>query len=167
MPKFFATFLIAVCAIPTWADACFDDKKLAELLLQPARGSLVYVWSPRMVLSAQHAASAQQQARLQGLGFVALHDAQVPAAELQAARERLRTGGDTRQAQSALSLVHSQPLCASSLLERDALRHFPSAFVVQPSGVHRHPIVGAMPDAAWASSIAQRLDVQSKAGGQP
>jgi hypothetical protein len=63
--------------------------------------------------------------------------------------------------------VHSQPLCAASLLERDALRHFPTAFVVQPSGVHRHPIVGAMPDAAWASSIAQRLDAQSKAAAQP
>ncbi len=161
--------------------------------MQQTQGSLLYVWSPRMVLSAQHAASAQRQALVQGLRFVPLHDAGVPRAEVQAALERLRGWGvnaagspstvsqatsisptspgssyrftvakpaqDIPHIRSADALATSQPLCAKSLLERDALRHFPTAFVVQASGVHRYPIVGAMPDSAWASSIAQRIKV--------
>lgn len=200
----FATFFIAAPATYAWSKPCFDDENLSQLDLQQRQGALVYVWSPRMVLSAQHAASAQRQAQGHGLRFVPVHDAGVPQAELQAAQQRLLEGGvrgaasadhRTRRPSangapsasstpgssykpspsdkpspdkarpmqhlaypdSASALATSQPLCSASLLERDALRHFPTAFVVQPSGVHRYPIIGAMPEAAWAISIAQRL----------
>jgi hypothetical protein len=126
---------------------------------------LVYVWSPRMVLSAQHAASVQRQAQLLGLAFVPVHDAQVGEAEIQAARSRLAHASPRPNAvpgqfaASAQVIAASQSLCAPSLLERDALRHFPTAFVVQPGGqVHPRAIIGAMPEAAWAQSIAQRLE---------
>jgi hypothetical protein len=185
-----AAFFIAALANFAWATACFDDENRQALDFQQTQGALLYVWSPRMVLSAQHAASAQRQAQLQGLRFVPLHDAGVPQAEVQAALQRLRgLGFDAASnthasnphagrsdsantprefavakpaqnpfyTRSANALVASQPLCANSLLERDALRHFPTAFVLQSSGLHRYPIIGAMPDAAWARSIAQRL----------
>lgn len=183
----FAVFLIAFTVTSARSTACFDDHSLQVLDVQQTQGVLLYVWSPRMVLSAQHAASAQRQAQLHGLRFAPLHDAGVPQAEVQAALARLlglgfdaasspsasslQSTGSSQGVtlakparypptiQSAKALATSQPLCAASLLARDALRHFPTAFVVQANGVHRHPIIGAMPEAAWASSIAQRLNV--------
>ncbi|MGA8513682.1 MAG: hypothetical protein WB821_02780 [Burkholderiaceae bacterium] len=137
---------------------CFDDKNLSASRAEPAQATLVYVWSPRMVLSAQHAASALRQAHQQGLAFVAVHDARVPGDELQAALARLASTPDAIWLPSVQALSASQSLCAATLIARDALRHFPTAFVVQASGlVHRHAIVGAMPEAAWAHSIALRL----------
>jgi hypothetical protein len=155
MFKIVAAFFIAALANFARAVACFDDKNLQTLDFQQTQGALLYVWSPRMVLSMQHADSAKRQAQLHGLRFVPLHDARVPQAELVAARQRLQGLG----LDSANALATSQALCSTSLLERDALRHFPTAFVVQASGVHRYPIIGAMPEAAWASSIAQRVRV--------
>jgi hypothetical protein len=153
MGKIGATILIAAIASYAWSTACFDDKNLQTLDVSQGQGALLYVWSPRMVLSMQHAASAQRQAQRQGLRFVPLHDANVSQAELDGARQRLLGLG----LDSANAVASSLPLCAASLLERDALRHFPTAFVVQAGGVHRYPIVGAMPEAAWGRSIAQRL----------
>lgn len=195
MVKIGAAILIAALATSAWASACFDDGKLQALDFGQQQGALVYVWSPRMVLSAQHAASAQRQAGKHGLRFVPLHDASVPQAELDGARQRLlgedllttkapnsglpnkkvankdvpnrdlpstgmpHTGSLSEGLLSAQALTSSQALCSAYLLEREALRHFPTAFVVQPSGVHRFPIVGAMPEAAWAASLVQRLQV--------
>ncbi len=184
MGKIGASILIAALATSAWAAACFDDKSLQTLDFSQEQGALLYVWSPRMVLSAQHAASAQRQAQRLGLRFVSLHDAGVPHAEVQAARQRLlgsgphTTGSPNRPSstssadrtgvakhaqnltyrRSAEALGASQPLCAAGLLEHNALRHFPTAFVVQAGDVHRYPIIGAMPEAAWASSITQRLN---------
>jgi hypothetical protein len=166
MVKIVATLLVAICAMNAWATTCFDDANLKTLDFQASRGALLYVWSPRMVLSLQHAASAQRQAQQHGLRFVPLHDAKVPQAELDGAKGAALTKpalprpGRPDYAQSARALTSSRPLCATSLLERDALRHFPTAFVVQASGVHRYPIIGAMPELAWASSIAQRLSIE-------
>jgi hypothetical protein len=155
MRSLVALILIAACASFTWASECFDDKKMA--LMQQETRALLYVWSPRMVLSAQHAASVAQQAREQGLRFVAMYDARVPADEVDAALRSMAGSGVATLASSASSLQNSRPLCANTLLERDALRHFPTAFVLLPSGPHRHPIVGAMPPEAWTQSLRQRL----------
>lgn len=167
--KAIATIFIATCAINTWATTCFDDKKL--LAITHPTNTLVYVWSPRMVLSAQHAAAVQQQALQQGLQFVAVHDAQVPQAEIDAARSRMAASNDSTFQRSATTLQGSIALCASALEQRDALRHFPTAFVVRNhrsdshARVHRYPVVGAMPEAAWASSLVQRL--ADSAGFEP
>ncbi len=126
-------------------------------LVQQETQALLYVWSPRMGLSAQHAASVQQQARVQGLRFVAVHDARVPADEVDAALRSMARSGVTALIHSASSLQQSEALCANALLERDALRHFPTAFVLLPTGLHRQPIVGAMPPDAWGQSLQQRL----------
>jgi hypothetical protein len=155
MRQLIASLSIAACASFTWAGECFDDKNMA--LVQQETQALLYVWSPRMALSAQHAASVQRQAREQGLRFVAMHDARVPAEEIDAALRSMVRSGVTALINSAAVLQKSEPLCANTLLERDALRHFPTAFVLLPDGPHRHPIVGAMPPEAWAQSLQQRL----------
>jgi hypothetical protein len=163
MRQLIASLFIATCASFASASVCFDDQEM--VLVQQEAQALVYVWSPRMVLSAQHAANVQQKAREQGLRFVAVHDASVPVAEVEAALSTMVRSGVTALINSASSLQKSEPLCAKTLLERDALRHFPSTFVLLPAGLHRQPIVGAMPTQAWASSLAQR--VADRAGFEP
>jgi hypothetical protein len=136
-------FLIAAGAInmPARAlnDACFDDQKLQELQAKHSRGALIYIWSPRMVYSVQNMSSASQAASAAGLQFVALHDARIAENELPSSQKG--------------SLV----LCSAQLIRSEALRHFPTAFVITPRAMATHPIVGAMPAGAWTSSIEQRL----------
>jgi hypothetical protein len=166
-------FLIAICAINTPAtaqnNACFDDQHLSRLQLSSKeRGALVYVWSPRMVYSVQNAAIASQAAAKAGLQFVVLHDMRLPANELLEARIAgegqaiLSSGGPLAEIDLATPpfvspLSSSRPLCAPQLISRDALRHFPTAFVINAQGIHPHAIVGAMPWNAWTSSLDQRL----------
>lgn len=166
-----ALFFIALCAINTPAralnDACFDDKNLQQLQSK-SRGTLVYVWSPRMVYSVQNAAVASRAAAAAGLDFVVLHDTRVPEHALIQSRVAglhvISQRGLESPAEMDLAtppfispLESSRPLCSVQLVEREALRHFPTAFVITARGIHRHPVVGAMPWSAWASSLDQRL----------
>lgn len=134
-------FLIASYAGNTSANQCFDDGNLEKLLIRsPQRAALVYVWSPRMVYSVHNMTTAARAASDAGLDFVVLHDRRVPELELQHLR------------------ISSLALCSVQLMERDALRHFPTAFVISAGRIHQHPIVGAMPSQAWDSSLMQRLN---------
>jgi hypothetical protein len=149
------------------ATGCFDDKKLLSLQAKSERGVLVYVWSPRMVYSVQQMQIAARAAAVNGLDFVAVHDGRVPEKELISLKSKpslpLHGAEINIKAQDLATPPYfphtdsSLPLCASELLNSEALRHFPTAFIVTLQGVHRQPIVGAMPPAAWHSSIAQRL----------
>lgn len=146
-----ALLLVAFSAQATWANDCFDDKRLMNLqhnTMPGLRGALVYVWSPRMVYSVDSLQVAARAAAANGLAFVALHDLRIPQQEL------------TDAAGSSLFSLseRSMALCAPALLTREALRHFPTSFVITASGIHQHPIVGAMPEGAWLSSIKQRLE---------
>lgn len=152
--------LIAACAISTPARACFSDKNLLETQSKQQRGTLVYVWSPRMVYSVQNAALASRAAAAAGLDFVVLHDMRVPGNELLQARQRITewpTEMDLATPPFVSPLDNSLPLCSDQLIRQDALRHFPTAFVITARGIHPQPIVGAMPWHAWVSSLDQRL----------
>lgn len=167
--RFIALLFIALCAGNTWASACFDDKKLAQLQAASTaqRGTLIYVWSPRMVYSVQQMQIAARAAAANGLDFVVVHDVRVPRDEvvtLQSAPISLPSRAEIKLEEPDLATPpflpiadSSVPLCAQTLIDREALRHFPTAFIVTAKGVHRHAIVGAMPAGAWLSSIAQRL----------
>jgi hypothetical protein len=149
------------------AGECFESQTLATLDLSSKQGALVYVWSPRMVLSAQHAAQVQQQATAAGLGWQPVHDPQLPPEERLAALAKL---AQTYPASSQV-LQNSQPLCDAQLIARDALRHFPTAFVWRDApnsetlpgealparGWAGTPIVGAMPAPFWAGALRERL----------
>ena len=153
--RFIALLFIALCAGNTWASACFDDKKLAQLQAASTaqRGTLIYVWSPRMVYSVQNMATASRAAAVAGLDFVVVRaDAAEPNPPVDLATPPFVPLQDS-----------SQVLCSPRLTALDAQRHFPTAFVVNSSQIHRFPIVGAMPYEAWASSIAQRLIETSSA----
>jgi hypothetical protein len=167
MRKLFALLLIALSAFNTSASECFDDKDLEKLSSTSHQGTLVYVWSPRMVYSVQQMALAACAAAASGLEFVVLHDSRVPKSELYSYQsyrttappsEPIKLEDEDLATPPFLPIAQtSKPLCAATLLKHDALRHFPTAFIVTAQGVHRYPIVGAMPPAAWHSSIAQRL----------
>jgi hypothetical protein len=164
-----AIFLIAAHAHFCWAKDCFDAKtRFTATQAGSTHGALVYVWSPRMVLSAQYAADAQQQAARAGLRWQPVHDPQVPDDERLAALQKLAHAYPENQ----LALQTSQPLCDAQLIDRDALRHFPTAFVWRDAphlasasaqanpptpGWAGHPIVGAMPAAFWATALRERL----------
>ena len=162
-----ALLLGALCAYSMPASDCFDDENLTSMQAKTQRGAVVYVWSPRMVYSVQQMHIAARAAAANGLDFVVVHDARVPEKELISLSSKpsapQRSTEINIEAQDLATPPYlpiadtSVPLCAEKLLKSEALRHFPTAFVVTAQGVHRHPIVGAMPPAAWQSSIAQRL----------
>jgi hypothetical protein len=129
--------LLAVFMLNAQASTCFDEQALAQLVERSrSKPQLIYVWSPRAVLSVEQTELAQRSAASFGMDFTAVHSSSTsdePAG------------------------TRSQALCAASLIEREALRHFPSAFVLSQARIHPHPIVGAMPAQAWRLSLKERL----------
>jgi hypothetical protein len=164
--RLFTTILIAFSAYFTRASTCFDDQNLAQLTPTRAdqRPVLIYVWSPRMVYSVHNMSIASRAAAAAGMDFVVLHDSRVPQDELlhpsplPAKRSALDTAEQDLATPPFISPAHtSRPLCAPALLAREALRHFPTAFVLTSRGMHEQPMVGAMPQVAWQLSLSQRL----------
>ena len=148
----FAIIFVAIQAYITPAIACFDDILLNKKL-QTQHKSLLYVWSPRMVLSATQAHLAAESAKASGLQFVALVDGRIPIDEWQSALQTLAKS----QAVDAEILAHSQILCAPKLIEKDAYAHFPTAFVVKSGHIHPNRLIGAMPANFWLQGIEERL----------
>ena len=148
----FAIIFVALQAYITPAIACFDDILLSKTL-QTQPGSLLYVWSPRMVLSATQARLAADAAKASGLQFVPLVDGRIPASEWQAALLTLAKS----QPSDAEVLANSQVLCASKLIDKDAYLHFPTAFVVKSGAIHPNRLIGAMPANFWMQGIKERL----------
>ncbi|MEY4910718.1 MAG: hypothetical protein RL761_381 [Pseudomonadota bacterium] len=150
--SFFAIFFIAIQAINTPAIACFDDVKL-DNLIRSQPNSLLYVWSPRMALSATQAHLAADAAKAVGLRFVPLADGRLPAVEWQSALRTLAT----LQPLDAEALAMTEPLCSPQLLEKDAYAHFPTSFVVSNGDMHPNRLIGAMPANFWVQGIQERL----------
>ncbi|MEQ1536253.1 MAG: hypothetical protein ABL923_10280 [Burkholderiaceae bacterium] len=153
--SFFAIIFIAVQAINTPARACFDDVKL-DIQTRPSQvdqGSLLYVWSPRMALSATQAHLAADAAKAAGLKFVPLVDGRLPTAEWQSALRTLAVS----QPKDAEALAATEPLRSPKLVEKDAYAHFPTAFVVKSGEMHPNRLIGAMPEQFWAQGIQERL----------
>ena len=170
--RLLAAISIALSVDFAGARTCFDDKNLTQLTPTRAeqRPVLIYVWSPRMVYSVQNMALASRAAAAAGMAFVALHDSRVPPDELTQMQPPLEQvfaqihapikidANTDRATPPFVSPANfSQPLCAKPLLQREALRHFPTAFVLTTKGIHAQPIVGAMPLAAWQLSLGERL----------
>ena len=135
---FFAIIFIAFQAINTPAIACFDDDKL-DSFIRSQQPNLLYVWSPRMVLSATQAHLAAEAAKAAGLKFMPLVDGRLPAAEWQSA---LRTLSAT-QPKEAEVLAATESLCSPKLIEKDAYAHFPTAFVVKSGEMHPKSVADA------------------------
>jgi hypothetical protein len=108
--------------------ACFDDQKLSQEL-------------------AQSAASGQGALLYVWSDRMVYSVQQLPVVQ-QAARD----------AGLRFVALTEQETCSAQLRQQEALRHFPTAFVITSAGLHRFPIVGAMPPAAWRLSIQQRME---------
>lgn len=149
----FAILFIAIEVNITPAMACFDDENLSKLVSN-SRPSLIYVWSPRMVLSVTQTHLAAEQAKSLGLQFVPVVDGRLPASEWQAALSNMAAN----PAVDAYVLRASEPLCSPQLIEKDAYVHFPTAFVLQNGQIHPQKLVGAMPANFWHMGIIARLE---------
>ena len=132
---------------------CFDAQDLAALQ-QSKQLALIYVWSPRMVLSATQAGDVRSQAVGLKLDWVVVHDHRVDGSEIKLALQTLQAS----QPLSAQALSGSRPLCADALLKRDAYLHFPVAFVASAGVLHGAKIIGAMPAVFWGSAMVERLN---------
>jgi hypothetical protein len=153
--SFFAILFIAAHAINTPAKACFNDLQL-DISMRPSQGnpgSLLYVWSPRMVLSATQAHLAADAAKAAGLKFVPLVDGRLPVTEWQSALRTLAAS----QPEVAEALATTEPLCSPKLVEKDAYTHFPTAFVAKSGELHPNRLIGAMPAQFWAQGIHERM----------
>lgn len=149
-----ASALLALTAPAAWAAACLDEAQWQTLQQQSeVQPALLYVWSPRMVLSAVHADQVQTVARQEGLRMVPVHDHRVPAEEVSQALQRLRQ----QNAAAADALAGSVPLCNEDLVQQDAYRHFPTAWVVRKGSAHPRPLVAAMPMPYWRQGIRLRM----------
>jgi hypothetical protein len=151
----FAIILIAVQAYIMPATACFNDISL-EKTLQTQPQSLLYVWSPRMALSATQARLAAESAKASGLQFIPLVDGRIPSDEWQTA---LRTLAKLQPADADV-LANSQALCSPALIEKDAYAHFPTGFVAKNGEIHPNRLIGAMPANFWQQGITERLQLQ-------
>lgn len=127
--------------------SCFSDQDLLN-----THQALVYVWSPRMVLSALEAKNAAEQAKQLSYTFIPVVDGRIPVEEWQAALSRLQNLSSI----SAQVLAPSQALCAAGLINNLAYRHFPTAYLIWQGKTTGHPIVGAMPSEFWHMAIEQR-----------
>lgn len=132
---------------------CFDAQDLAAVE-QSKRLNLIYVWSPRMVLSASQAADVRSQAIRLKFDWIVVHDHRVANLEVEQALQTLQAS----QPLSAQALLGSRPLCAAALLQRDAYLHFPVAFVANGGVLHNSKIIGAMPSAFWHTALTERLN---------
>lgn len=128
--------------------ACVNDSQIKAL-----GPTLVYVWSPRMVLSALEAHQAKAAADAKGLQFVSLVDGRLPTSEWKAALARL----ERLSPLSAEVLAVSAPLCAPQLVSHLAYRHFPTGFLILQGQVHPAPLVGAMPQGFWSEALRLRM----------
>lgn len=150
--SFFAIIFTAIQAINTPVMACFDDIKL-DNLSHLQQNNLLYVWSPRMALSATQAHLAADAAQAAGLNFVPLVDGRIPADEWQSALRTLAT----MQPLDAEVLAGTETLCSLKLIEKDAYTHFPTSFIVSNGNIHPKRLIGAMPGNFWIQGIQERL----------
>ncbi len=148
--------------------SCPAHQPIAQLFEQRGLASdqpvLLYLWSPRMVLSVQHAHAVQQVAQSLGLQWLAVRDPRLPQAEAEAALASLPAAAAAAAAQA---LHPAQALCDQGLLmQAQTLRHFPTAWVFRREVVGESvgaawqqqglPIVSAMLPVFWRQAILER-----------
>ncbi|HMS26217.1 MAG TPA: hypothetical protein PKC80_02445 [Burkholderiaceae bacterium] len=109
-----------------------------------------------MVLSVTQAHLAAEQATAAGLTFTPVVDHRIASNEWQSALQKFASQSQINALKAAV-LSNSEPLCSSTLIDRDAYLHFPTAFVLHNKTVQPQKLVGAMPAHFWQQGIALRL----------
>ena len=137
---------------------CWNDADLSALEKGKVN-AVIYVWSPRMVLSVLHAGEVVKQARMAGLHFVPVVDERIPEDEW-----KLALGSAAAQHATGFGQIHdlapSHSLCAGRLLLLDADQHFPSVFLVHSGRLQSEKWTGAMNAKTWANAFRSDLSRQ-------
>ena len=164
--------LICCMVMPAYADdltaaqiSCSSWSKVSAVwpVLHHEQGVLLYLWSPRMALSVQHAAQVRAVAQSLDLHWQPVHDPRIPSGEIHSSLQAPAVSLHARQ-----TLATSAPLCDADLLAQgQTLRHFPIAWVYQQDSqlVWRQtglPIVSAMPAMFWHSALLERVKSQDR-----
>lgn len=120
--------------------------------------TLYYVWSPRMALSAQHAATPLSVAQQQGLTLRVQHPADISAAEIHSTLKRLRS----EHPHSAVFLRDSSPYPANAPASKATgyrvFTHYPAVWIqrADSNATDSSPLtVGMMPGAYWQRVLNQ------------
>ncbi len=149
--------------LPLQAVACADLPAMPPSGAAWAEGSeaLLYVWSPRMVLSAQHAGEVAAVAADLGMVFVPALPPQIEATESEQALAALAADWPT----AAQALQASAPLCSAALQAKlRAVPHYPTAWLWRWQGgqwqQQGRRIISAMPPAYWRLALAERRQAQ-------
>ena len=121
-------------------------------LFEGEQPTVVAVLSPRMPYALQEWPRMRAVAEKLGLRVVPLHDPRVPTEEW---RNAVMVKGMGRLSNIPAA---DEPLAAQCGL----LNHTPAALVGRCGVAHAWPILGVMPDAAWASVIRSRLETLPK-----
>ena len=145
-----ANISVAAGAQPDGASSCQFDG--SSRLFEGDQPTVVAVLSPRMPYALQEWPRMRAVAEKLGLRVVPLHDPRVPTEEW---RNAVMVKGMGRLSNIPAA---DEPLAAQCGL----LNHTPAALVGRCGVAHPWPILGVMPDAAWASVIQSRLDALPK-----
>lgn len=113
------------------------------------RCTVYYLWSPRMALSAQHAATALSVAQQVGMRYQIHHPAGISDAEISATLASLRPN----HPRSAALLHVSTPLEPAQATGR-VFSHYPTVWL-QRGGQASSPVTGVMPEPYWSRALRQ------------
>jgi hypothetical protein len=122
-----AVALVSVLASAAHAQpTCFDEPSLQAAELR-GDSALIYVWSPRMVLSATEAGHVRRSAAEQGLAFWPVHASNLPEPE------RLAAIAHLRQLESAPELVALSVSAQSSAEAAHTMQAEPASSSIRTS----------------------------------
>ncbi len=129
------------------------------MLEKTQASAVIYVWSPRMVLSLLHADDVANQAKAAGLRFIPVIDSRVLEEEW---RDALKSAerSSLSKLEHASILQKSLSLCASRLTGMDAYQHLPSVFMVHSGQLQATKWTGAMNPDVWARAFYAGLRQQ-------
>lgn len=111
--------------------------------------TMYYLWSPRMALSAQHAATALSAAQQVGMRYRIHHPADVSDAEISATLASLRPNHPRSAA-----LLHASTPLKPAQADGHVFSHYPTAWL-QRGGQVSSTITGVMPEPYWNPALRQ------------
>lgn len=108
-----------------------------------------YVWSPRMVLSAQHATAALTVAEKMKMRFRIHHPADIPDAEISATLTRLLP-----EHPRSATLLHASTPIKPIQVTGHVFNHYPTVWL-QRDRQRTGMVTGAMPEPYWNRTLQQ------------
>lgn len=141
-----AVLLLAGTQAEAAGPACVDRRVPLDAYLSSGTDVVAVILSPRMPYALQRWPAMAVVAREHGFQAIPLRDPRVPLDEWQAAVAAASLPG--------LRCIPALDLAVA--VARGVLHHAPSSLVARCGHLHPWPILGVMPDTAWARLLMQR-----------